>query len=89
MFTAFATRTWWPISRVRRELYATSWALSGRDGLKDFADTERAIATPSSAQVGRGLYDEGVGQWRRYANAMDPVMPILQPWVDKFGYAGQ
>jgi hypothetical protein len=59
------------------------------DGLKDFAATERAIATPSSTQVGRGLYDEGVGQWRRYAKAMEEVMPILHPWVEKFGYAGQ
>jgi len=56
------------------------------DKLKDFASTERAIATPSSAQVGRGLYAEGVGQWRNYAAALEPVMPILRPWIEKFGY---
>jgi hypothetical protein len=59
------------------------------DGLKDFADTERAIGTPSSTQVRRGLYEEGVGQWRHYAAAMEAVMPVLQPWVEKFAYAGQ
>jgi Flp pilus assembly protein TadD len=59
------------------------------DGLKDFADTERAIGTPSSTQVRRGLYEEGVDQWRRYATEMQAVMPVLQPWVEKFGYAPQ
>jgi tetratricopeptide (TPR) repeat protein len=57
------------------------------DQLRDFARTERTIATPSSVQVARGLYEEGVDQWRRYQFALEPVMPILQPWVDKFGYA--
>lgn len=57
--------------------------------LKDFADTERAIATPSSTQVRRGLYEEGAGQWRHYAKALKAVMPVLQPWVEKFGYAAQ
>jgi tetratricopeptide (TPR) repeat protein len=57
--------------------------------LKDFADTAaaRMIATPSSTQVGRGLYDDGIDQWRRYASALGPALPILQPWIDKFGYA--
>jgi hypothetical protein len=55
--------------------------------LKEFAHTRRSIATPSSAQVARGLYEEGVGQWRHYAFAFEPVMPILRPWIDKFGYA--
>lgn len=59
------------------------------DGLKDFAATERAIATPSSTQVRRGLYEEGVDQWRNYAAAMEAVMPVLRPWVEKFGYAAQ
>jgi tetratricopeptide (TPR) repeat protein len=57
--------------------------------LKDFAQTAqtRRIATPSSTQVGRGLYDEGRDQWRRYAEALEPILPILQPWIERFGYA--
>jgi tetratricopeptide (TPR) repeat protein len=57
--------------------------------LRNFARTaaERRIATPSSVQIGRGLYTEGVGQWRRYAFALDKVMPVLEPWIEKFGYA--
>jgi tetratricopeptide (TPR) repeat protein len=55
-------------------------------GLRDFAATPRNIATPSSAQVARGLSGEGVGHWRHYAPALEPVLPILQPWIEKFGY---
>jgi hypothetical protein len=58
------------------------------DEMRNFAASalERSINTPSSAQVARGLYREGVGQWRRYADELAPVMPILEPWVDQLGY---
>lgn len=46
----------------------------------------RAVGTASAAQVRRGLYD-GRAQWRRYADQLAPVMPILMPWVERFGYA--
>ena len=64
--------------------------LEWTEGLRDFAATAgaRRIATPSSAQVGRGLYGEGVGQWRNYAFALEPALPILAPWIEKFGYGG-
>ena len=57
------------------------------EALKDFATTDRSIATPSSTQVRRGLNDEGIGQWRNYARYLEPVMPILAPWIDRFGYS--
>jgi Flp pilus assembly protein TadD len=59
-----------------------------RDSLHDFAAVakERRIRTPSAAQVRSGLYTTGAGQWRRYARHLEPVMPILQPWVERFGY---
>jgi Flp pilus assembly protein TadD len=62
--------------------------LDWTDDLRNFARTagERRIATPSSVQIGRGLYSEGAGQWRPYAFALAEVMPILQPWIEKFGY---
>jgi hypothetical protein len=44
------------------------------------------INTPSAPQVARGLYSEGVGQWRRYRAELEPVLPILEPWVARFGY---
>jgi Tfp pilus assembly protein PilF len=47
---------------------------------------ERRINTPSAAQVARGLYTEGIGQWRAYRSQLEPVLPILAPWVSRFGY---
>jgi tetratricopeptide (TPR) repeat protein len=44
------------------------------------------IATPSAAQVAGGLSGEGVGQWRRYEAQLEPVIPILAPWIEAFGY---
>ena len=35
----------------------------------------------------RGLYREGIGQWRRYRDQLAPVLPILAPWVAEFGYS--
>jgi len=73
------------VSRGLCDFLGVDWT----DRLKDFADTAnaRAIATPSSTQVGRGLYDEGVGQWHRYEKALAPVQGILRPWIERYGYA--
>lgn len=58
------------------------------DAMRDFAEQSksRPITTPSAAQVAQGLNREGIGQWRRYARQMAPVLPILKPWVEHFGY---
>jgi tetratricopeptide (TPR) repeat protein len=63
--------------------------LEGNAGLLDFAAKarDRGISTPSAAQVARGLNREGQGAWLRYREQMAPVLPLLQPWVEKFGYA--
>lgn len=45
----------------------------------------RGVGTASAAQVRRGLYD-GSGQWRPFARWIEPVMPILAPWVERFGH---
>lgn len=45
----------------------------------------RGVTTASATQVRQGLYD-GSGGWRRYARQLEPVMPILAPWIEKFGY---
>ena len=48
---------------------------------------KRGVATASAAQVRKPLYD-GTRQWERYRAHLAPVMPILQPWIDKFGFDG-
>ena len=45
----------------------------------------RGVGTASAAQVRKGLYD-GSGQWRPFARWLEPIMPILAPWVERFGY---
>jgi tetratricopeptide (TPR) repeat protein len=62
--------------------------LEWEDAMRDFAAhaKTRAITTPSSAQVRQGLNREGIGHWRRYREQMAPVLPILQPWVERFDY---
>jgi tetratricopeptide (TPR) repeat protein len=46
----------------------------------------RAVLTPSTAQLVRGLNTEGLGQWRRYEAELRPVLPLLEPWVKRFYY---
>jgi tetratricopeptide (TPR) repeat protein len=54
----------------------------------DFAlrTRDRAKVTPSTAQLARGLNTEGVGPWLRYRTQMDPLLPLLEPWVKRFLY---
>jgi len=57
------------------------------DGVRDFAARAKALMrTPSDLQLIRGLSAEGVGQWRRFQAPLTPVMPMVRPWVEHFGY---
>lgn len=62
--------------------------LDWSDDMRQFAATarQRGVATASAGQVRKGLYD-GSGQWLPYARYLEPVLPILAPWIEKFGYA--
>lgn len=59
------------------------------DAMRKFSDRSKmgAVSTVSAPQIARGLNREGIGQWRRYADQLAPVLPILRPWVEKFGYS--
>ena len=63
--------------------------LSWNEKMHDFAATARSrgVATASGAQVARGLNAGGLGEWRRYREQLAPVLPMLAPWVERFGYA--
>ncbi|MBX9883359.1 MAG: sulfotransferase, partial [Novosphingobium sp.] len=62
--------------------------LAWTEELRRFDRTARArgVSTASARQVRRGLFD-GTRQWEPYAEYLAPVMPILQPWIEKLGYA--
>ncbi len=59
------------------------------ENMRNFVETAmgRDIRTPSAKQVLVGLNASGVGYWRNYERHLAPALPILQPWVEAFGYA--
>lgn len=56
---------------------------------RDTARKRGVISTASYAQVTEPLYRRAVGRWQRYRRHLAPVLPTLQPWVERFGYAGE
>lgn len=44
------------------------------------------INTPSYHQVTQPIYQHAKYRWKRYAIQFEPVMPILQPFIEFFGY---
>jgi tetratricopeptide (TPR) repeat protein len=59
------------------------------DDLATFTGRRRAVTTPSAVQLHEGLSARGVGFWRNYARELGPVLPILAPWVARFGYPAE
>jgi hypothetical protein len=57
-------------------------------GMEDFATriAQRERATPSAAQLARGLSSSAINSWRHYGEALEPILPVLSPWVQRFGY---
>jgi Flp pilus assembly protein TadD len=47
---------------------------------------ERHIDTPSAAQLARGVSDRS-GHWRHYRDHLSTVLPILSPWIERYGYS--
>ncbi len=47
-----------------------------------------AVRTASYAQIGQPLYQRAVGRWERYRAHLKPVMPVLEPWIERLGYEG-
>jgi tetratricopeptide (TPR) repeat protein len=45
------------------------------------------ITTASYSQVTEPIYQRAAGRWERYRAHLEPILPILKPWVDKFGYS--
>ena len=44
------------------------------------------VRTASYAQVTEQLYTRASGRWRRYAHQLEPIMPLLAPWAERYGY---
>ncbi|MBT8080736.1 MAG: sulfotransferase [Gammaproteobacteria bacterium] len=50
--------------------------------------TDETSNTPSYQQVSQPLHARSVGKWRHYARQLDSILPVLRPWVERFGYQG-
>ena len=46
----------------------------------------RTISTPSYHQVVQPLYTRSIGRWRNYLPELEPILPVLAPYVSAFGY---
>jgi tetratricopeptide (TPR) repeat protein len=44
------------------------------------------IYTPSYHQVVQPLYADAMERWRRYRTYFEPVLPVLRPYIEHFGY---
>jgi thioredoxin-like negative regulator of GroEL len=88
-----------PVMEVRHEALVADLAgelrriaaflgLEVRPEMMDVAGTARRrnVRTPSAGQVRAGLNTRGLGRWRAYAADLAPVLPVLAPWVARFGY---
>lgn len=45
------------------------------------------IKTASYAQVVEPLYTRSAGRWWNYRKQLEPIFPVLRPWIEKFGYS--
>jgi len=45
------------------------------------------IKTASYAQVVEPIYTRSAGRWQNYRKHLEPIFPVLRPWVEKFGYS--
>lgn len=70
------------------EMLCNFVGIAWKENMRQFQDASAAIdrRSQSVAQVRRGLYQGAAGQWRHYAGQLAPVLPILAPWVRRFGY---
>jgi tetratricopeptide (TPR) repeat protein len=60
------------------------------DSLRQFATRalERGrINTPSYEQVSNPIYREARFRWERYRDHLEPYLPALQPYIERFGYS--
>jgi len=63
--------------------------LDWHDAVMDHQSTALSrgrIKTASYAQVVEPIYKRSAGRWQNYRKHLEPIIPILKPWIDKFGY---
>lgn len=46
------------------------------------------ISTPSYSQVIEPVHKKAIGRWRSYERHLSAVLPIIQPYLERWGYEG-
>jgi hypothetical protein len=67
------------------EFLELPWDPKVLDNQKAAAERGR-VRTASYSQVTEPIYTRSSGRWERYREHLEPVLPILAPWVEKLGY---
>ena len=44
------------------------------------------ISSPSYSQVIEPINNRSVGRWKHYERHFGEVLPILMPWIERWGY---
>jgi tetratricopeptide (TPR) repeat protein len=63
--------------------------LAWDERILDHQSTARSrghIKTASYAQVVEPIYRRSAGRWQNYRKHLEPILPVLRPWVEKLGY---
>ncbi len=63
--------------------------LDWHDDVLDHESTARRrgrIKTASYAQVVEPIYQRSAGRWVNFKRHLEPILPTLDPWIEKFGY---
>ncbi|MEP7186768.1 MAG: sulfotransferase [Rhodanobacter sp.] len=55
-------------------------------GFAAHASGKRFISTPSYAQVTLGISRKAVNRWHAYRDLFEPVLPVLRPVMQRYGY---
>jgi tetratricopeptide (TPR) repeat protein len=63
-------------------------AVECHDSVQEYRqqDGSETSNTPSYQQVSQPLHTRSIGKWRHYSKQLESSIPVLQPWVKRFGY---
>ncbi|MEM7739846.1 MAG: sulfotransferase [Pseudomonadota bacterium] len=74
--------------RGTMEMVLDTIGLPWEEQLMDFhTSKKRPKGTASFNQIAKPIYQDAANRFTYYQSTLEPVMPILQPWIERFGYA--
>jgi tetratricopeptide (TPR) repeat protein len=74
-------------TQARRALEALDLAWDDQVlGYRERLAGDKRVTSPSYEAVAKPIYTGAIGRWRNYAEALEPAMEVLAPFVREFGY---